>query len=436
MIAHAKRLTKSKFARNVAIVASGTAGAQAITMAFSPIITRLYGPEAFGVLGTFTAILTVLTPLAALSYPIAIVLPKHDADALGLAKLSLGIALAMSLLAALILILFKVPIVNAFNLEAVESFILLLPLAMLFSAIMAVMSQWVIRKKLFKIKAKVAILQALWLNSAKAGVGLFSPLAVVLIVLATLGSALHALMLWTGVRKNSYGRMDIAGQEDQEPVASAKALAWRHRDFAYYRTPQIVLNAASQSMPVLMLASFFGPATAGFYALGKMVLGVPTTLIGQSVASVFYPRINEAVLNQEDPHRLLLRATLSLAVLGVVPFGLVVAFGPWLFGLVFGHEWYTAGVYAQWLALWSYFGFMNRPSVGAIPVLALQGFFLIYEIASIISRTLALFAGFFIFESALVAVALFSLVSVLLNAVLIIAALIAASKHRDISKHE
>jgi len=45
----------SKFVRNVAIVATGTAGAQAITMAFSPINTRLYGPEAFGILGTFTA---------------------------------------------------------------------------------------------------------------------------------------------------------------------------------------------------------------------------------------------------------------------------------------------------------------------------------------------------------------------------------------------
>lgn len=59
MLNYAKRLTKSKFVRNVAIVATGTAGAQAITMAFAPIITRLYGPEAFGLLGTFMAILAI-----------------------------------------------------------------------------------------------------------------------------------------------------------------------------------------------------------------------------------------------------------------------------------------------------------------------------------------------------------------------------------------
>jgi len=38
----------SALVRNVALVGSGTAGAQAITMAFSPVITRIYGPEAFG----------------------------------------------------------------------------------------------------------------------------------------------------------------------------------------------------------------------------------------------------------------------------------------------------------------------------------------------------------------------------------------------------
>jgi len=426
VISQSKRLTKSKFAQNVAIVATGTAGAQVITMAFSPVITRLYGPETFGVLGTFTAILAVLTPLAALSYPIAIVLPKRDADAVSLAKLSLGIAVIMALLAAVILVLFKAPIVSAFNLQSVESFILLLPFAMLFSAAMAVMDQWVIRKRLFNIKAKVAVLQSLWLNTAKAGIGLYSPLAAVLVVLATVGSALHAFMLWVGVRRSPADRFELS---DTAEGTTGKALAWRHRDFAYYRTPQIMLNAASQSLPILMLSSFFGPAAAGFYSLGKMVLGMPTALIGQSVASVFYPRFNDAINNGENALKLLSKATLTLAVIGIFPFGLVMALGPWLFSIVFGSEWHTAGVYAQWLALWSYFGFMNKPSVGAIPVLALQGFFLVFEILSVVMRASALFLGFIIFDNALVAVALFSVVSVLLNALLIIATLFASHKH-------
>lgn len=409
MIAYAKRLTASKFVRNIAIVATGTAGAQAIALAFAPIITRLYGPEAFGVLGTYTAILAVLTPLAALSYPIAIVLPKRDADAIGIAKLSLGIAVFMSLLAALTVLLLKAPIVNAFNLQAIEPFILLLPLAMLFSAIMAVMSQWVIRKKLFKIKAKVAILQALWLNSAKAGVGLFSPLAVVLIVLATLGSALHALMLWTGVRKSPNGDMSIAGH--QEPAISAKALAWRHRDFAYYRTPQIVLNAASRSMPVLMLASFFGPAVAGFYALARMALSIPSNLIGKSVADVFYPKFVEVLNSGKSGKKLVSKACLALLGLGGIPYLLIALLGPFAFSLIFGTEWSDAGEFARWMSIWLLSFLVSRPVIAAIPALSLQREFLIFEILALLARGVAIVLGYIIFSSAVMAIAVFSLVN-------------------------
>src|SRR5690625_3723904 len=96
-----QRLLNSRFVRNVALVATGTAGAQAITMAFSPVITRLYGPDAFGMLGTFTATLAVVTPIAALTYPIAIVLPKKDDDARAIAKLSFLLALCISVVFAI-----------------------------------------------------------------------------------------------------------------------------------------------------------------------------------------------------------------------------------------------------------------------------------------------------------------------------------------------
>lgn len=418
MIAHAKRLTKSKFARNVAIVASGTAGAQAITMAFSPVITRLYGPEAFGVLGTFMAILAVLTPLAALSYPIAIVLPKRDADALGLAKLSLGIALAMSLLAGLILALFKAPIVNAFNLEAVESFILLLPLAMLFSAAMAVMSQWVIRKKLFKIKAKVAVLQALWLNTAKAGIGLFSPLAAVLVVLATVGSALHAYLLWMGSRG--------AGVDDRKEQGEANNLALYYKDFPFYQMPQQFLNAVSQSLPVIMLATFYGPAVAGFYALAKAVIMLPSALISNSVADVFYPKFKETVQNGGDASYVLVKTTSALALIGLLPLATLFLYGEPLFAFVFGHDWSQSGVFASWLAFWIFFTFINPPSVKAVVVLRRQNIALLVNTMSIIMRFFALYIGYSLYESPLASIILFSFVGVLHNVAFIVLAYISA----------
>lgn len=416
MLNYAKRLTKSKFVRNVAIVATGTAGAQAITMAFAPIITRLYGPEAFGLLGTFMAILAIAMPIAALTYPIAIVLPKPDRDALGLAKLSALLAFFMASLLAVIILIFGDSLAALLSLESIAEFLLLVPIAMLFSAFYQILQQWLIRKKQFKITARIDVIQALTLNSAKVGIGWFQPEGIALITIATLGHALHALLLWLGMRKQPVA---LAEANEREDVSSIKELACRHKDFPYFRAPQVAINSFSQSLPILMLASFFGPAAAGFYYLGRTVMSVPTTLIGKSVGDVFYPRITEAVHHKENLFSLILKATLALASVGFVPFVLVIAFGPWLFSFVFGAEWVTAGEYARWLALWMYFGFLNRPTVAAIAALGIQGFFLAYEVMSVLLRALALYIGFTVYSSDLMAVCLFSIAGVFLNLLLI-----------------
>ena len=65
------RFTARPFVRNVAAVAGGTATAQLIGILFSPLITRLYGPEAYGIQGVFMAIVAVGSSFAALSLPLA-----------------------------------------------------------------------------------------------------------------------------------------------------------------------------------------------------------------------------------------------------------------------------------------------------------------------------------------------------------------------------
>jgi O-antigen/teichoic acid export membrane protein len=181
----------------------------------------------------------------------------------------------------------------------------------------------------------------------------------------------------------------------------------------------MLINGMAQGLPVLMLASFSGPAAAGFYSLSKSVLAAPVLLIGKSVGDVFYPRIAEAAQRSEPVFPLLFKATAALAGVGCAPFILAVVFGPGLFAFVFGAEWVTAGEYARWLSLWLFFGFLNRPSVMTIQTLGLQGLFLVYEVVSVMLRVLALLVGFLVYSSDLVAVALFSLTGVLLNIVLI-----------------
>lgn len=50
-----QELLSGNLVRSVAIVATGTAGAQTIGLVFVPFITRTYGPEVYGEFGAFLA---------------------------------------------------------------------------------------------------------------------------------------------------------------------------------------------------------------------------------------------------------------------------------------------------------------------------------------------------------------------------------------------
>ncbi|MFD1363677.1 lipopolysaccharide biosynthesis protein [Lentibacillus salinarum] len=407
-----RRLTKKPFVRDVAVMASGTAAAQAVIMALSPLITRLYGPEAYGLMGVFTAIVSIVGPVAALTYPIAIVLPKRETDAWALLRLSLAVTVGMAVASAVVLLLFQTSIVQLFQLQDVASFLFLIPVVMLFAGLLQTAEQWLIRTKQFAITAKMTVVQAVIIQGSKVGVGFFYPFASVLIVLSALSKGVKALLLMLFAKP-------AEKQHHREPRSSIKSVAKRHWDFPAYRAPEVFINASSQSLPTLLLSGFFGPASAGFYAIGKSVLSLPVQLIGKSVGDVFYPRVSEAANNGENVTGLIRKATLSLAAVGVGPFGTVIIFGPWLFSFVFGADWVTAGEYARWMALWTFFGFINRPSVMALPVLSAQAFHLRFTIIMLITRIAALAAGYYIFASDLTAIACFGVSGAILNSGLI-----------------
>lgn len=420
MLTRIKGLSRSKFVKSVVIVATGTVAAQTITMATMPIVARLYGPEAFGMLGVFLAITTILTPIAALTYPTAIVLPKNDSDALNVAKLSILISFSLSLMAALLIIIAGDFLLKSTRSEVIQPYIMLIPFAMFFAALHQIVEQWLIRKKQFKMTAKIGVIQSIIVNGVKAGLGFINPLAAVLIIVGAFSPAINFILLIVGIKKNPNAKpANIIGYKPKTIIQ----LALEHKDFPIYRAPQVFINAASQSMPVLLLSFYFGPASAGFYALGKTVLGIPSALLGKAVVDVFYPRITEAVQNKEELYSLIFKSTKALAVIGIIPFALVFVFGPLIFEIVFGVNWVVAGEYARWLSLWLFFAFLNRPTVASIPAIGIQDFFLKYEVCSLLIRVGALVIGYYGFGSDLAAVISFSVAGVLLNFYLILATL-------------
>lgn len=371
-----------------------------------PLLTRIYGPEAFGLLGTFTAILSVTTIISALAYPLAIVLPRDDLEAIGLIRLCFLVSFLVTVVFACLLWMFGGFFVVALGIQPISGYLFLIPLAMVASAWWQIVYHWLIRKKRFTVIVKANIAQSLILNLAKTAAGQFNPIGAMLISITVVGIALHASLLSVGT---TFRRIKIAGLDAHKVPLTLRAIAYRYYSFPLYRAPQNLVNSASQGVPIIMLAGLYGPEAAGFYTLGRMVMGVPSDIAGKAINDVFYPKANEAALQGDSLAKQITQATLALFAVGLVPFGIVAIFGPTLFLIAFGVEWVTAGEYARWLAFFFLFNFSNKAAVAVVPILKLHKGFFVYEVFSTGLKIISLAIGFYWFNSDITAVALFSL---------------------------
>jgi len=67
---------KAGFAKDVLKLASGTVLAQIISILSAPLLTRLFGPEAFGLAALFGSVSGIIGVVACLRYELSIMLPR------------------------------------------------------------------------------------------------------------------------------------------------------------------------------------------------------------------------------------------------------------------------------------------------------------------------------------------------------------------------
>lgn len=403
--------------RHITLLLSGTLGAQLISITFTPIITRLYGPDAFGLFGTVMAAVAIVSPLVTLGYPAAISLPKKDAEAKELTVLALVITIAISLIIAIFLLLERTWFIKIFNIKVHEiSVLLLIPVLILFASCLDISQQWMVRKKAFSITAQITISNSLLLNIFKLAIGTFYPSAIALLLATAFATGIQSFGLqWRLHRKYPL----ILKDKITFSLKSATKLAKKYLDFPAYRTPQLTLLTLSQNLPALMLAYASGPTAAGFYTLARISMAAPTILLGKSVGDVLYSHINEKSQLGENITSLIIKPTVILAITGFLPFTILFYFGPSVFSLVFGHEWSGAGEYARWLGIFFYFSLVSKPAFAAVPALGMQKNIFFSEIISTFAKTGGILIGLYLFSDDVLAIMFFSIIGAVSNLIII-----------------
>lgn len=379
------QLITSKFSRQVATLATGTSIAQIITIATSPIITRLFSPESLGVSALFISIIGPLAIISTLSYPTAIVLPRNQSQAVKLILLSIYLAVVFTFVLIILWLMSEQKISEIFDMNAIQSYAYLAPLAILGTSISGIISQWLIRNKSFLLISKIAIITAIITSAIKIIVGYYYPDPIVLIYSAII-SYYISLFFIKFIQPDEFIEIKFFNFSKRKFLQLYKT-AIKYSDFLIYRTPQTLLNYLNHSISIFMLTLLFGLDSAGYYSLAFAVLSVPITVISGSVYQAIYPKINSVFLDGQSIYPYLIKSILWLSVFGLVPTVTLIFFGKEIFTFIFGDEWEKTGIYVQFMSIALFFYYIGRPIFAAIPVLKLQRDLLFWEVCDLILRS-------------------------------------------------
>lgn len=418
-----RRLTKRQFVRNVAILSSGQAIAQGLAIAASPILTRLFDPDAFGTFGLLLAISSAFVVVSGLRYEMAVVTAKDDASAANLLVLSCGLVLLVSGLSAALPGLAGDLIADLVDRPGFGPVLWWLPVVIFAGGTYQALGFWTTRRKHYTRLAASRVVRTIGAVSAQVAAGFAAIGSAGLIGGRTLGS-----LMGTGVLSIRIWRNDRSLIRSSITPSRLLEVARENSKFPKYNAPYNLINTVSKALVPFTLAPFFGVEIVGFYYLAERVMRTPTVLIAGSVKRVYFQRASELYNKNKSFHVLLLSTIAGLFCLGVVPFLLLVFYGPELFSIVFGSEWRKAGVLVQWLVGWWFLAYLSAPAAATLIILNLQQYLLYYQIAISLARFSSILIAAIVGDE-ITAIAACSVVGAIFNFCLMTFALTIAVRH-------
>lgn len=397
----------TSFAGDVIKVVCGASSAQLFSILAAPLLTRMYAPGAFGLMAVCTSLVGIVGVMAGLRYEQAILLPERDEDAANVLALSLLITAGLSAALGLLLFFCGGPILRLFGAAKLGGYAWLLPAFVLVSGLYQSIVMWNSRKRDFAVVSGSRALAAGVSNTCQLSLGFAKwTSAGSLLGGAFIGNVLGLVM----VAVSAWHRSRHLLLESVRWVRLRWA-ARRYSEFPLYNSWGILLNTLSWQLPALLLARYFGSASAGYFSIGMRVLSVPMDLVAVSIGQVFFQRTAEANATGELP-RIVEAALQRLIAFGIFPVLMIALVGPDLFAVAFGNPWRPAGAYLQILSVWICVWFISSPLSILAAVLEEQKFFLWVNCLILGSRWVSITAGAYL-HSDRVALALFSVSGVL-----------------------
>jgi teichuronic acid exporter len=348
------RAKQSEFVRNWITVVSGSSIAQFIPIVAAPLLARIYSPSEYGVLGVYVGLSGIISIIATFQYHNAILIPKDKQEAEALVGICIRNTLLTSLFAATIVLLLRSWIADLINSPELGRWLYFLPLSVFCTGLNLTFSAYSNREKLFRLLSVNRVLGSLasvavslafsYIMYGETGLlfGLFA------------GQIVNSFLL--GIRVKSATQLSIKATFSNQRLVRKK-----YQNFPKFSLPTDLLNNLTNQFPVLIINTFAGQTTTGLFNMCNRLLSMPQIFVANSLGEVFRQRASHDFNHIGSFRNIYLKTITTLVGFSIIPFLILVTWGPDLFAFFLGQQWREAGSFARIMAPLFLLRFINSP---------------------------------------------------------------------------
>jgi O-antigen/teichoic acid export membrane protein len=380
------------FIRHSFTLSVGTTIAQAIPIVFSPVLTRIFSPEEFGLLAVVSSISAIISVISTGKFETVIVVADDKKDAANLVAVSLILSLLISLLVSIILIFFSDVIIYMLKQPRLKYWIFICPLSALFISVYQVYNEWCIRGSQYVRLSLNKIIN----SSSITGSNLFFGFTKIadggLIIGELTGRFISAASCIISALRKDYSTFTMISWK------RSKELIIKFRECPTFILPGQLINMLGGQIPILIISYFFSEKEVGFFSVARMALTVPVSMITLAVRDVFKQRANDEYRLKKNCLNIYKRMAKSLLILSILIFGVLFFILPTVFTFVFGQKWKEAGEFAQIFCPMVMINFISESFTGLFYITKKLRKVLFWQILYFSFTVIFLFAGYYIFK--------------------------------------
>ncbi|MEM6966566.1 MAG: oligosaccharide flippase family protein [Bacteroidota bacterium] len=339
--------------------------AQLINVGGLPILSRLYGTEAFATLAVFLSIGLIVLSFSTFQLDLAIVKTQDLKERVVLAKTAFFSVLIIATMVSMLTLCFGNYVNPAINFF----FTVLLFVYLITNAGNQILIFFFNSEKEYRIISLSKIL----LNAVNLFLAIlffYGQYYISLIQAITMANVVSFLCLIFFFRKNIRPLLQI-----QNPKMGI--MIRKNFNFIKYSTPAKIFDVLAYQIIILVASAYFTEKITGSFFMAMRIVLLPSALIGYAVGQVFYKDISDKIFKQQLTSKSFYQIWKILFALAIIPFGILFFYGELLFQIVLGEGWELAGKFATIISLVGFFNFMSSPTSSGYVVLGKQHFNLV-----------------------------------------------------------